>query len=117
MEFPISSHRVAYHLNKLTNSTHYTKGSLVECRVIINILLSDQDRETKKVFFNEILDMCHSMQGFYDFFENPILKEEIKSIVKELKKELESGEAQEKEREFEELYAKIQHRKRIIGDI
>jgi hypothetical protein len=116
MKFQISSNRVAYHLNQIHETKKYTKGEWVKCLDIANILITDIDKELKKVFFNEILDMCDD-PDIHKFFVEHNKNEDIKELVEELKTEIESGDAERKEKEFDELHAKIEHRRKIIGDI
>jgi hypothetical protein len=113
----ITSHRVAYHLNK-HSTTNYKKESIIECENILGLLLSDDtDHEEKKVFFNQIIDMC-AESDFQILLEKSSGKiEEMMNLVKELQNELKSGEWERKEQEFEILFEKIQHRKKIIGDL
>jgi hypothetical protein len=116
MEFPISSNRVAYYLNIIYDTSIHVKGSPVKCVDIANILISNEDKEVKKIFFTEVLDMCNS-KDFYDFFKGNSNKGELKKLIDEILAEIKSGEAQRKEEEFEQIFRKIENRKKIIGDI
>jgi hypothetical protein len=113
----LSSNRAATYINKELK-TNYTKGSVINIRTIIKLLLSDTTgRESKKVFLSEIIDVSNEDDLRAIFNVSKRRAKELKKLVDEVNDELLSGVWERQEREFEENYQKIIRRKDIIDNI
>jgi hypothetical protein len=114
----LSTNRVASCLNNTLKTKHYNKGSLVNVRTLLRVLISDDtSRESKKVFLNQLIDVSSEQTLVEIFSKIKNHTDLLRSLVDEVKQDLVSGEWDRKEREFEENFQKIQRRKDIIGGI
>jgi flagellin-specific chaperone FliS len=117
VDIKISSNRAAYILNKCTN-LNVEKGSIVNCDVIVQVLLTNLCYESIKILLNEVIDV-YTQEDFNAFYrDNPDRDiEKGKRLIRELISELNSGEWQKKEYEFDKLYEIYLHRIKIINSI
>jgi hypothetical protein len=114
----ISSHRVAYSLNKRSCTTRFKKGISVDCDLIVELFLSNEtEYEDKKIFFSQIIDVCRDSEYEALLEKASDNREQMISLVNELQEELLNGEWVRKESEYETLYHKIEHRRKIIGEL
>jgi hypothetical protein len=114
----LSTNRVAVYLNSTLNTKRYKKGSQVNIRTIIRLLISENtDREKKKVFLNQLIDVSSDETLVEIFSKIKNHKQLLRGLVDEIKEDLFNGIWEQKEKEFEEFFKKIQRRKDIIGGI
>jgi protein gp37 len=115
-EVRVSTHRAADILSTALNGEYY-KSDILTCGMFIRAMELIENEEHKKVLLNEVIDMFTNE----DFDNYYMLTKRDRSfgirLVRELNEEYVSGVWHKREAEYEKIYQKIAHRKRVIRDV
>jgi protein gp37 len=112
----ISTHRAADILS-FALQTNYYKGDDLTCDKFIQAMERTDNEEHKKVLVNEVIDFMD--KDDFDYYYKMTKRDRTLGIrlIQELNAEYTSGEWLRREVEYERIYERINHRRRIITDI